>query len=98
MKRHGTVYLPRKFNKSGLEPHRTSLPGQVVGVDGDAVSSQPWTGVKGHETERFGGSALNDLPDIYLQPVAHEGQLVDEGYVYAPEGVLVDLDHLGNRS
>ena len=55
---------------------------------------RPGARVEGHEAERLGGRGLDHLPDVHVQAVAHERDLVDEADVHAAEGVLEQLHHL----
>ncbi len=42
--RHGAVHLPGELDEAGLEPVLLRLPGQVEGIDRDAMSAEPGPG------------------------------------------------------
>jgi hypothetical protein len=48
-----------------------------------------------HVAERLGAGGVDCTPDVDAQRVGEDGQLVDEGDVHVPEGVLEQLDQLG---
>jgi len=75
---------------------QTHFPGEVEGVDGDAVSADPRARVEGKKAERLGGGGVDDLADVHLQPAAHERELVGQRDVDVAEDVLVELGQLGH--
>ncbi len=69
-----------------------------MGIDGDAVPSEPGSGCELHEAEGFRARGLDDLPHVHVEPVGDERHFVDEGDIHCPEGILQDLDHLRRLS
>ena len=82
--------------KRGSKPLCLRLPRQVERVDRDAVAAEARAGIERHEAERLGRGGVDHLPDVDVQPVAHQRQLVDEADVDGAERVLEQLDHLGD--
>ncbi len=71
-------------------------PGQVERIDRDAVAAQAGPGIERLEAERLGLGGLDHLPDVDPHPVVEDLQLVDQGDVHGPVGVLEDLAGLGD--
>jgi hypothetical protein len=92
---HRAVDLMGEVNEARFEAGQARLPGEVEGVDGDAVPAQAGPRVEGHEPEGLAGGRVDDLPDVDAQGAGHEGDLVDEADVDGADGVLQELDHLG---
>jgi hypothetical protein len=73
-------------------PH---APRQVARVDREAVATDPGAGGEGHEAERLGGGGVDGGPDVDPEIGGEHRELVDEGDVDVPEGVLEELGELG---
>ena len=59
----------------------TDMMRQVVRIDGDAVTTDPWSGVERLKAEGFGGGAANGVPEVDVHEVAELRHLVDQGDV-----------------
>src|SRR5690606_5941681 len=68
---HGAVDLPGQFDEAGVQAVLAGFPGEVEGVDGDAVPAQAWAGVIGGEAEGFGGGGLDHLEDVDAHAVRY---------------------------
>src|SRR5690606_28490265 len=64
-------------------------------IDGDAVSADTGTWLE-NVYARMAVSELDKLPDVHIEPVADNRQLVCKGDVYVAEGVFRELAHLGS--
>src|SRR2546428_4724791 len=53
--------LSRSVDETGLVAVQAHLPGEVVGVNGDAMTADPRTGIEGEEAERLGGGGVDHL-------------------------------------
>ena len=98
--RHRGVDIAGQFDKPGGKIIFPGLPGQVKGIDGNAMAPQAWTGIEGLEPERLGLGGLDDLKDIHPHPQAQHLQFIDQGDVHRPVDVLQQLAHfrrLGGR-
>ena len=93
---HLRVDLPGELDELGVEVELARLPGQVEGVDRDAVPAEAGARAEGHVAERLRGGGVDDVPDVDRHPVAQHRQLVDERDVDAAEDVLEQLGHLGD--
>src|SRR6185437_6336207 len=69
---HGGVDFARQFDEAGGETELSCDPGEVEGVDGDAVAAEAGARVEGLESEWFGLRRLNDLPDVYAHAVVED--------------------------
>ena len=70
-------------------------PGQVRRVDRQAVAADARAGGEPHEAERLGRRRVDGLPDVDAEVVGEHRDLVDQGDVDVPEGVLEQLGQLG---
>ena len=73
---HLTVDLRRQFNQPRLVAGLLRFPGEIDGVDRNAVTAQPGAGIKRHEAEGLAGGSLDDFPDINAHVIAHQRHLV----------------------
>ncbi len=79
----------RKSNSLGL-------PGEIEGVDGDAVAAETGAGIEGLEAEGLGFGGVDDLVDVDAHPHAKLLELVDQGDIDAAIDVFEELGHLGD--
>ncbi len=90
--RHPLVHVLRGLEHpealAGPPPH---LPGQVRGVQRDAVPADPGAGVERHEAERLRRRGVDHLPHVDPQLVGELGELVDQRDVHVAERVLQQL-------
>src|SRR5262249_44493034 len=93
---HGAVDLVGKGDELRLIAREPNLPGQIEGIDGDAMPPDSGARIEGHESERLGGGRLDDLPGVDADLPTRESELVGEGDVDAAEGVLEELGGLGD--
>ena len=95
---HGGVDLAGELDELGVLPELARLPGEVEGVDGNAVAAEAGARPEGHEAEGLGGRRGDDLPDVDAHGLVDLLELVDQGDVHAAEGVLGDLGGLGGAA
>src|SRR5213593_875923 len=84
------------YPEARLEAVHLGLPGEVEGVDRDAVAAEARARVEGHEAEGLRLGGVDDLPDVDAERVRHERDLVHQPDVDAAERVLEELDHLSD--
>ena len=94
MIRHVGVDFTGQFDKTSLKVVFLGLPGKVKGINGNAVSAQSGSRIKGLKAERFGGGSADDLPDIYAHAQAEHLELVHQRDIHAAIDVLQQLGHL----
>src|SRR5439155_26194763 len=70
------------------------LPREVERIYRHAVAAEAGTGIKGRETVRLGRAGLDHLPNVDVEGVADDLELVDERDVHAAEDVLEELGDL----
>ena len=71
------------------------LPGEIRGIERDAMTPDAWSRVEGHETEGLGRRCIDHFPDIDPDFVAQHRHLVHEGDVHVAKCVLQELGELG---
>src|SRR6266481_9748665 len=73
------------------------FPGEIKRVNGNAVSAQPWPGIKGLEAKRLGGGCRNHFPDVDAHAQAEQLEFIDQRDIYAAVDVLQQFGHLRRR-
>jgi hypothetical protein len=91
---HLHVDLAGELDELGGATELLGLPGEVEGVDGDAVATPSRAGIEAHEAEGLGGGGVEDLPDVDAHSVEDDLELVDQGDVDGAEDVLQELGAL----
>ena len=92
---HRHVDVAGELDEAVDEVELAGPPGEVVGVDRDAVAADARPRREAHEAERLGRRGVDDLPHVEAHPLAEEGELVDERDVDVAEHVLEELGQLG---
>ena len=77
-----------------MEAVLACFPGEVEGVDGDAVPADAGSGVVGGEAEGFGGGCVDDLVDVDAHAFGDDLHLVREADVHGAVDVLEEFGHL----
>src|SRR6516225_1524116 len=91
---HAGVDLARELDEARGDAVFPRLPGEIEGVDGDAMPAEPGAGIEGHEAEGLGLGRFDDFPDIDSHGGIDELQFIDEGDVDGAEDVLAELHRL----
>ena len=94
---HGGVDFAGQLDEAGAEVELLGLPGEIKGIDGDAVAAQPGAGIEGLEAEGLGFGRVDDLVDVDAHPHAELLQLVDQRDIDAAVDVFQQLGHLRHR-
>ena len=94
---HGGVDFAGQLDEAGAEVELLGLPGEIEGIDGDAVAAQAGAGIEGLEAEGLGLGGVDDFVDVDAHPHAQLLQLVDQRDIDAAVDVLEQLGHLGHR-
>ena len=74
---HVGVDLAGQFDEAGAEAVFARLPGEIEGVDGDAVTAKAGPGVVGGEAEGLGGGGADDFVDVDAHAVADDFEMVN---------------------
>src|SRR5215472_3765060 len=90
---HIKVNLACQLDEASMEIVFFGLPGEIKGIDRNAVTSQarPW--IKRMESEGLGRGGADDFPDVDPHAQTQELEFIYEGYVHAPVNVLKQLGH-----
>ena len=88
--------LASSHEAEALAERALDPPGQVTRVDRQAVAAYARPRRERHEPERLGRCGVDRLPDVNAQIVGEHRELVNQGDVDMPEGVLDDLGELGD--
>lgn len=94
--RHVVVYLAGQFDEAGVDAIFLGFPGQVEGVDGDAMSTEAGAWGVRHEAEGLCGSSLDHFMDVDAHFVGDDLHFVDQADVNGPVDVLQQLAHFGH--
>src|SRR5579872_6238072 len=93
---HLTVHVAREVNKACLNAGLPRLPREIERVDRNAMATETWSGIEGHESEWLCRSGIDHLPDVDTHPVAHHREFIHQADVDHSEGILEKLGHLGD--
>ena len=94
---HVGVDFAGQLDEAGAEVELLGLPGEIEGVDGDAVAAEAGAGIEGLEAEGLGFGRVDDFVDVDAHAHAELLELVDQRDVDAAVDVLKQLGHLGDR-
>ena len=92
---HGGVDLAGQLDEAGVEVELLGFPGEIEGVDGNAVAAKAGAGIEGLEAEGLGFGGVDDFVDVDVHLHAELLELVDERDVDAAIDVFEELGHLG---
>ena len=95
--RHVGVDGAGQLDEAGVEVEFLGLPGEIEGVDGDAVAAEAGAGIEGLEAEGLGFGGVDDFVDVDVHAHAELLELVDQGDVDAAVDVFKQLGHLRDR-
>src|SRR5579864_1799073 len=93
--RHCRVDLAGELDETRRYVVFARLPGEIEGIDGNAVPAEARTRIERHEAEGLGGGRLDYLPDIDAHGVVDHLEFVHERDVDGAENVLGELHRLG---
>src|ERR1700693_6275139 len=91
---HLAVDISGQFDETRLDAGLFGFPGEVEGIDGDAMAAQARSRIKWHEAKRLSGCGVDHFPDVDAHPIAHEGHILNKTNVYHPERILKEFYHL----
>src|SRR4029078_201133 len=91
--RHLAIDVSCKLDQPRLTTFHSRLPGQIIRVDWNAVTTQTRAWIKRHKAERFRFRRFNDLPNIDTEGMASERHLVGKRNVHAAKRILEKLHH-----
>ena len=95
--RHGGVDFTGELDEAGVEIELFGFPGEIEGVDGDAVAAEAGAGIEGREAEGLGLGGIDDFVDVDAHAHAKLLELIDQGDVDAAVDVFEEFGHLGDR-
>jgi hypothetical protein len=67
------------------------LPGEVVWVEWNTVSTDAWARIEWHEAERLGRRSPDDLPSVYPERIAKAGHLICHSDIDRAKRILEEL-------
>jgi hypothetical protein len=91
---HVDIDFAGELDEAGAEIELAGFPGQVKGVDWDAVTAEARTWIEGLEAEGLGFGSVDDLVDVDAHADAELFEFVDEGDIDAAINVFEELGHL----
>jgi len=93
---HAGIDFAGEFDEAGAEVELLGFPGEVEGIDGDAMASEAGAGVEGLEAEGLGFGGVDDFVDVDAHAHAELLELVDERDVDAAVDVFKQLGHFSD--
>ena len=91
---HVGVDFAGQLDEAGAEVELLGLPGEIEGIDGDAVAAEAGAGIEGLEAEGLGFGGVDDFVDVDAHAHAELLELVDQRDVDAAIDVFKQLGHL----
>ena len=88
---HARVDFASQLDEACAKAVLARLPGEIEGIDRDAVPAQAGARVKRLVAERFGFGGIDDFPDVDVHRVVDDLEFVDEGDVDAAVDVFEQL-------
>ena len=92
---HLDIDFAGEFDEAGAEIVFLRLPGEIEGVDGDAVAAQSGAGIESMKAKRLGTGGVDDFVNIDAHAHAELLELIHERDVDAAIDVLEQLGHFG---
>ena len=89
------VDLAGQLDEAGVDAVFARFPGEIEGVDRDAVTAQAGAGFVGHEPKGLGSGGVDHLVNVDAHLIGHDLHLVDQADVDAAVDVFEQLGHLG---
>jgi len=93
---HVGIDFAGQFDEASAEVVFLGFPGQIKGVDGDAVTAEAGSGIEGLKAEWLGLGCVDDFVNIDAHAHAELLELVDQRDVDAAIDVFKELGHLGD--
>src|SRR5207249_1124713 len=75
---HGRVDLTGELDEAGVLAKLPRLPGEIEGINGNAMPAQTGAGIKRHKPERLGFGRSNHFPDINAHRRVNHLQFIDQ--------------------
>jgi hypothetical protein len=88
---HPLIDLTCSLDETRTVIKGAQFPGKIVGVDGNAVPSNAWAGIKRSKAVRLRPRRINNLPDVHAKQVGHYGQFIHQTDVHGPESIFDKL-------
>ena len=88
---HRAVDLAGELDEAGVDAEFLGFPGEVEGIDRDAMAAEAGAWIKRREAEWLGGGGADDLPDIDAHGIGDDFEFVDEANVDGPVNVFQQL-------
>jgi hypothetical protein len=95
--RHVVVDLSGRLDEAGAEIKFFGFPGEIEGVNRNAMPTQTGTGIERVEAERLGGSGRDHLPNVDVHAQAQQLEFIHQCDVDAAIDVLQQFGHLRGR-
>src|SRR6185369_895648 len=93
---HPRIDFLRETDEARIETVLPRLPREIVRIERNAVTANPWTGIKRHEAERLGRRRANHFPCVDVERVTESRHLVCHADVYRSKRVFEELRRFGD--
>ncbi len=89
------VDLVSHLNEVGGHAVLASFPGEIEGVDRNAVAPQTWPRIERLKAKGLGGSGVDDLSDVDSHAVREYLEFIDQRDIHRSVDILQELGHFG---
>ncbi|MNO89611.1 hypothetical protein D3C76_811000 [compost metagenome] len=90
---HCLVDLARQLDEAGIYTIFTRFPGQVEGVDWNAMAAKPRARIVGSKTKWLGGCGIDHFEDVDTHAISDNLHFIDQADVYGPMNIFQKLCH-----
>ena len=95
--RHVDVDFTGEFDEARPEIELLGFPGEIEGIDGNAVTAEAGAGIEGLKSKGLGFGSVDDFMNVDAHAHAKLLELVDQGDIDAAIDVFEQLGHLRDR-
>src|ERR1700722_5711682 len=96
--RHRSINLAGEFDEARFLAKLFRAPGEIEGINWDAMAAESWTGIKRHEPKWLGARRGDDFPYIYIHRAVDGLEFVHERDVDGAENIFEQLGGLGSAT
>src|SRR5436190_16563384 len=96
--RHPRIDLTSQLDESSVLAILARFPGEVKGINGNAMPAEARAGKEGHEAEWLGFSCVDHLPNIYAHGRIDDLEFVNQSDVHSAKSIFQKLGGFSNAT